>query len=172
MKQQMFVINGRGGSGKDTFVGFCRIHGLKYNAGVMNISTVDRVKMAAELLGWDGSKDYKNRKFLSDLKDISTAMFDGPFNYIEARWESALKFKNNMAMFVHCREPQEIDRLVKSFKAQTVLVERNGIGEYGNHADDNVNNFAYDHYIENHGILIDLNVKAGLFMKNAFSELE
>ena len=36
----------------------------------MNISSVDKVKEAAKVLaGWNGEKDEKSRKFLSDLKD-------------------------------------------------------------------------------------------------------
>ena len=48
--KQIIIINGSGGVGKDTFVEFCK----KY-ARVLNISSVDKVKEAANILtGWNG----------------------------------------------------------------------------------------------------------------------
>ena len=52
MKKRVVIINGGGGSGKDTFVEFCAKH-----AKVINISSVDKVKEAAKILvGWNGEK--------------------------------------------------------------------------------------------------------------------
>ena len=62
--KEIVVINGSVGVGKDTFVQFCAEY-----APIMNISSVDKVKEAAKVLaGWNGEKDEKSRKFLSDLK--------------------------------------------------------------------------------------------------------
>ena len=63
MKKQIIILNGTGGSGKDTFISLC----LKY-ASCMSISSVDKVYEAASLLGWTGTKTDKDRKFLADLK--------------------------------------------------------------------------------------------------------
>jgi len=54
MKKQIVVINGTGGSGKDTFVEFCSKYGK-----VMNFSSVDKVKEVARVIGWDGKKNRK-----------------------------------------------------------------------------------------------------------------
>ena len=59
----VIVINGVGGVGKDTL---CDIASKYYK--VMNVSSVDPIKDAARILGWDGAKEPKDRKFLSDLK--------------------------------------------------------------------------------------------------------
>ena len=63
MNKNIIVINGTGGSGKDTFVEYVS----KY-AKVYNFSSVDKVKEIAKLIGWTGTKTDKDRKFLSDLK--------------------------------------------------------------------------------------------------------
>lgn len=77
MEKQIVIINGTGGSGKDTFVQFCS----KYNK-VMNFSSIDKVKEIARLIGWDGKKTEKDRKFLSDLKKLTTEYNDMAFNSI------------------------------------------------------------------------------------------
>ena len=63
MKKQIIVINGTGGCGKTTFVELTQKYGK-----VINFSSVDKVKEVAKLIGWDGKKTEKDRKFLSDLK--------------------------------------------------------------------------------------------------------
>ena len=65
--KQIVIINGTGGCGKDTFVSFVS----KYKR-VYNFSSIDKVKEIAKLIGWDGGKTDKDRKFLSDLKKLTT----------------------------------------------------------------------------------------------------
>ena len=76
------VINGAGGTGKDSFV----LAAVRYLAELgytaSNYSSVDQVKAAALYLGWDGVKDEKGRQFLSDLKDLATRNYDGPMLYM------------------------------------------------------------------------------------------
>ncbi len=47
MEKQIIIINGTGGSGKDTFVEFCSKYG-----SIMNFSSIDKVKEIATLIGW------------------------------------------------------------------------------------------------------------------------
>ena len=87
MNKQVFIINGSGGVGKDTFVDLVD-HNLshKYRYLTMNFSSVDKVKKVAEIIGWDVySKTEKDRKFLSDLKLLCTEYNDMPFNDIVYR---------------------------------------------------------------------------------------
>lgn len=87
--KEIVVINGSGGVGKDTFVQFCGEY-----APIMNISSVDKVKEAAKVLaGWNGEKDEKSRKFLSDLKELGIEYNDAPFKYIS---NMAEEFKNQI----------------------------------------------------------------------------
>lgn len=71
----IIVINGRGGVGKDTLCDFVK---EKYDDtyGVQNISSITRIKEIAKDIGWDGNKDEKGRKFLSDLKKALTEYGD------------------------------------------------------------------------------------------------
>ena len=79
MNKKIVIINGSGGVGKDTFVDFC-----KEFTNVRNISSVDKVKEAAKILvNWNGEKDEKSRKLLSDLKRISVEYNDYPNVYIK-----------------------------------------------------------------------------------------
>lgn len=58
MNKKIIVINGTGGSGKDTFVEYVS----KY-AKVYNFSSVDKVKEIAKLIGWTGTKLIKTVNF-------------------------------------------------------------------------------------------------------------
>ena len=78
MDKNIIVINGTGGSGKDTFVEYVS----KY-AKVYNFSSVDKVKEIAKLIGWTGTKTDKDRKFLSDLKAGDRDIFVRRYWYMD-----------------------------------------------------------------------------------------
>ena len=74
---QYIIVGGFPRSGKSTFVSYCReILGENYT---LDISTVDLVKSLAVKAGWDGTKTPKNRKFLSDLKQLLIEWDDIPY---------------------------------------------------------------------------------------------
>ena len=64
---RVVIVNGTGGSGKDTFVKLCCE--TKYGVATKpkHISTVDKVKEVALTMGWTGEKTEKDRIFLSNL---------------------------------------------------------------------------------------------------------
>ena len=108
MNKQVIIINGTGGSGKDTFVEFC----AKY-AKVVNISSVDLVKDAAKILvGWNGEKDEKSRKLLVDLKQLSIEYNDAPTKYIQEQYDKFIN-TNSDYLFIHIREISEICKIKK-----------------------------------------------------------
>lgn len=165
----VFVINGRGGAGKDQFVKyFTEFAGEDF---VLNISTVDYIKEIASSLGWDGIKDNLSRKYLSDLKDMATYWGDIPFNdvYKKTQWfDYTLKsLQGNQLgfVFIHCREPKEIQRIKEKFDydVYTILIRRDMLKFYGNHADDEVENYTYDFTINNFGTLEELRTAAEKF---------
>ena len=90
--------------------------------GIMGgkISTIDFVKRVATQVGWNGLKEPKDRKFLSDLKDLLTEYNDAPFTIVEKQIrQSYFHFNKEMGVpedrivfFVHCREPKEIQKFV------------------------------------------------------------
>ena len=76
---KIFIVNGKGGVGKDTLEKMVIDIAAENNKIVKKISTIDYVKNIASIIGWDGTKDLKNRRFLSDLKDALTRWDDKPY---------------------------------------------------------------------------------------------
>jgi hypothetical protein len=158
--KRVFIINGSATSGKDTFVDF--ITNVSLSKPVFKISSVDRVKEAAKLLGWNGVKDEIGRQFLVELKDLSTKFYDGPVAYMEEQIDKG----PDGIYFLMIREPEEITRFVAENEymgIKTILVKRGDIKTFHNHADKNVSNYNYDFVIENNGTLEELEKKAALF---------
>lgn len=161
----IFVINGYPLSGKDSFaknLSLC----LKEKYWQCNdYSSVDEIKEAATLLGWDGVKDEKNRLFLSKLKDMGTIYFNSPLKYMQRMVvEFKEKYSKGVIIF-HIREPEEIFKFKEIYpETKTIFMKRNNKQEvYGNHADQNVENYTYDITIHNNEGLQELRDKARLF---------
>ncbi len=161
MKKQVIIINGTGGSGKDTFVSFCSEF-----SKVTNISSVDIVKEAAKILvGWNGEKDEKSRKLLVDLKQLSIEYNDAPTKYIKEQYE-IFKKDDSEYLFIHIREVKEIEKIKKILNAKTLLVKNPRVSLItSNNADKNVYKYHYDYVIENVGTLDDLREKARKFVQ-------
>lgn len=160
MSKKVFIINGSGGVGKDTF---CEYVG--HYAKVKVISSIDLVKDYASKMGWNGSKTPRDRKFLSDLKDLLTRYNDYPFRDI---CQKVLWFKedDNEFLFIHIREPEEIDRAKREFNAHTILMVNDNVkGIYSNHADARVLEYNYDIVVDNSGTLKDLEIIAKDFVE-------
>lgn len=150
----LVVLNGRARAGKDYFASSVAAN---YNGHCAVISSVDEVKLAARHLGWDGVKDERGRHFLSDLKDMATREYDGPMNNMALRIDKICSEWHWPIIFVMIREPEEIVKFCKRFPdAITLLVRRDGLEEFSNHADSNVENYNYDIIVENNGTLEDL----------------
>lgn len=169
----IWIINGEGGCGKDTFVQY--VQDIVGAHRVLNISTVDYVKQVAESLGWKGTKTQDDRKYLSDLKQILTYWGDVPFtrtvNHVEG-WLAELKeygIKDGY-VFIHCREPKEIQRLVDRLGANTILIDREQNIFFKNYSDANVHNYKYDYVVDNNGSLDDLHIKAIEFVEKKKAE--
>jgi dephospho-CoA kinase len=161
IKKKIIIINGSGGVGKDTFVEFCKPY-----ANITNVSSVDKIKEAAFILGWDCGKTEEDRKFLSDLKILSTGYNNFPYEYVKKCIENFREDRHSYTMFIHVREPQEIDKIKKDFGCITLLIKNiNKRTISSNMADANVENYNYDHIINNDGSLDDLKRKAITFMK-------
>lgn len=169
MNKQIFVINGSGGVGKDTFVELVSVElndKLKRFHTVINFSSVDKVKEIARQIGWDGKKTEKDRKFLSDLKTLTSEYCDMPFESMRSKVDEFLRDKDSVFLFLHIREPEEITRAVKEFKARTILVIRNSVKHItSNMSDKNIFNYDYDFVINNCGTKNELKNKAQKFIQ-------
>jgi len=142
------VINGMGGVGKDTL---CRFAAERYKTE--NISSITPIKELAAVCGWQGGKSDRDRKFLSDLKALTAEYNDYPTNYLLARYRAFLSSDDEL-LFVHIREPGEIEKFVRKTDggAITLLVrggERFARAAYGNASDDGVEDYPYDYVFVN-----------------------
>ena len=154
MNKVAIVINGAGGVGKDTL---CELAAKHFK--VKNISSITPIKEIASLCGWDGTKDNKARKFLSDLKKLCVEFNDYPTVWAKCEYDEFLRSEAEI-MFVHIREPEEIKKFVDATggAARTLLVrggKRMSCEKYGNVSDDGVENYSYDFYFMNDSTLED-----------------
>ena len=164
MKKLVIVINGAGGVGKDTLCDFA-----KEEFKVTNISSITPIKEIASLCGWDGRKDDKSRKFLSDLKLLTVEYNDFPTVWATERYFEFLSSDSEI-MFVHIREKEEIAKFVSATdgEAKTLLIrggDRMSSEKYGNVSDDGVEDYAYDYYYTNDKALEIAEVEFVEFLK-------
>lgn len=151
------IINGTGSAGKDEFIKKCKI----FDDSVETISTIDYVKSLAKHAGWDGKKDDRGRRFLSDLKDALIRYDDSPFK----QTISNAKAFDNKTVFIHCREPDEILKLKNELSATTLLITNKSVdGTIENHADKDVFSYEYDYVVDNSGTIGDLIISANIFL--------
>ena len=151
MEKTVFVINGKGGVGKDTL---CRMAGRAFR--VMNVSSITPIKRLASQCGWKGEKTDRARKFLSDLKQLTVEYNDFPTAWIYDKYEKFLESDKEI-LFVHIREPEEIEKFVARTegRARTLLIRggerfsQKRQGAYGNRSDDSVEEYTYDHVFMN-----------------------
>ena len=135
-----------------------------------NYSSVSKVKEVAKHIGWTGSKTEKDRKFLSDLKLLTTEYNDMPLNDMKSFANNFMSGNYNIPrmLFLHIREPEEITKAVNAFKeynVKTVLVKRDSVKHItSNMADENVYNYDYDIVINNNGTLDDLKEQTRAFL--------
>lgn len=163
---KVILINGSGGSGKDTVVELVSSY-LKNKYSIENISTIDEIKRIARSMGWDNQKDEKGRQFLADLKQAWTKYNNGANEEVLKTLCNYNAYENyspkEYVIFVHCREPEALAWFKEKLKNHkisvcTLIVKRENIIEFFNDADQNVTQFDYDITLINHGDLEDLEV--------------
>lgn len=169
-KLKIVIINGQGGVGKDLFINYCN----DYYAFLYSYSTVDFIKSIANTCGWKGTKTPADRKMLSELKRVLKEWDDIPYKktqeFIEIAQNHAKFSEKDEILFIHCREPEEIQRLKDEFNAITVLIRRPEVEkEWGNLSDDEVFDFFYDYIIINRTIE-ELKQSAQTFIETINSE--
>lgn len=161
---KVIVINGSNSTGKDKFA---RLFSEHYFGKVSNISSVDHIKNAAkEYFGWDGKKSDDSRKFLSDLKNLCREYNNGPFQYVVDK----IKEKNCDVNFVHCREPEEIQKFKEYYKDDfiSIILKKDDRYVADNDADKNVSNYNYDFEIDNNSDIDNLEKQVINFISKCF----
>ena len=167
MKKTVIIINGKGGVGKDTLCDFVSNH-----FRTKKISSITPILTIAKAGGWNGNKDDKSRKLLSDLKYLFTNYNDLSFNYLKSQTEESLLTSDEI-LFIHMREPEEIRKYLKyatekQLTCKTLLIKRDELEQkvYGNDADDMVDYYHYDTIYKNNLPLTEAEKDFITFFKN------
>lgn len=167
MKKTVIIINGKGGVGKDTLCDFIS----KYYP-TRKISSITPILTIAKAGGWNGEKDDKSRKLLSDLKHLFTNYNDLSLNYLKSQTEESLLTSDEI-LFIHMREPEEISKYLKyatekQLTCKTLLIKRDELEQkvYGNDADDMVDYYHYDAIYKNNLPLAEAEKDFITFFKN------
>lgn len=160
----VIIINGKGGVGKDAF---CEVTSRYYK--VKTISSITPIKEIAKANGWNGKKDKKSRKFLSDLKRVFIEYNDLPNKYLLHQYRDFINDKETEILFVHIREADEIQKFKQQIECCCVslLVENPliDITYFGNDSDDLVNSMDYDYCFINDIPLSRMETKVVEFVK-------
>lgn len=160
MKKVIFIVNGKPRAGKDTFA-----YMLKKHTKVFKYSSIDIIKRIATVCGWNGAKTEKDRKFLSDLKRMTTEYSDLAFNdlKIQVSWFKG-DDKKYEVMLIDVREPEEIERACKAFGAKSIFIENINVKDVTtNESDLRVEEYEYDYVIKNNGDLKDFEKEIAKF---------
>lgn len=165
------IINGVARSGKDTFIAMCGQH-----TAVKNISSIDQLNDFARQIGWDGNKNDKYRKFISELKQLVVNFNDAPTNYLLSQIK--LHQASDGVLFMHVREATEIAKIQRysPLRVITLKIVRNvAVPQNSADLDASGGYRHYDYVIYNYTTLFDLANEAKLFvdqlMKNYKGEL-
>ena len=158
MNKLVIVINGSGGVGKDTL---CELASKHFR--VYNVSSITPIKEIASRCGWNGAKDDRSRRFLSDLKALLVGYNNYPTIWAKERFLEFMD-SDDQIMFLHIREPEEIAKFVEATGgvARTLLIrggDRMTKAHYGNRSDDEVENYNYDLYFTNDKTLPEAEVE-------------
>lgn len=160
--KMVFVVNGKPRAGKDTFAQI-----LNKYMNVYKYSSVTKVKEIAKLCGWDGSKEERDRKFLHELKMLTSAYSDMAHYDIITEVQKFFDGEIDADVFiVDIREPEEIQRFVEKVPALTIFIDNDRVPEItSNAADANVKNYTYDFHIDNNGTLEEFEDNIKIFLE-------
>lgn len=154
-----YLINGVGRSGKNTFIEYVEeiINKEYLQIQVIDHSTVDRVKEAMELLGWNrNDKSDEARNFMSELKNLSEEFNNFPNNECVDMIKMIVEDPHNFGdyfVFFHVREAKNIkelkERIMGLCEIKSILIEREDHVAPNCDKDDpkNINSISYNiHY--------------------------
>lgn len=160
--KMIFIVNGKPRAGKDTFAEILNRYMVVYK-----YSAVTKVKEIAMQCGWNGKKEERDRKFLHELKMLTSEYSDMSYQDVV---NEINKYRNGEieadVFVVDIREPEEIKRLVEEVGAITIFIENNNVPAItSNAADANVENYEYDFVIQNNGTMKDFENDIKIFME-------
>lgn len=162
----IFIVNGHPRAGKDTFTDI-----LGELVPVYKYSIIDKVKKIAKFIGWKGYKREIDRKFLFDLKNLTSEYNDMAFMDVYDKVKEFYEDDSKSIMFIDMREPEDIERAKRVFGARTIFIKNDRVKPITtNPADAGVENYEYDFIIENNGTLEDFKDNIRKFYYGEFLE--
>ena len=142
-RKRIIVINGKGGSGKDTLVReFHNYVSKQYHSDIcMNITAIRPVELligkirslsdefSAPMCKYETEKSDEYRALMHTLKVETDKYCDLSYSYlmnvVTKKWLNDINVK---WLFVHIREPENIERFVSSMKAiQNYMLDRKSV---------------------------------------------
>lgn len=156
------VLNGSGGVGKDEFV-----KAMSQYVKIYNYSTIDTYKkIAKDCFNWDGVKDEKGRRLLSDLKIAAIRYNNAPIEELKEVYNDVNKCCLAEVFICMCRDIEEIEKIKSEFyNVKIALVTNDNVPPIlSNVADKNVLEAKYDVIIDNSGSLEQLSASAYTFL--------
>jgi hypothetical protein len=162
---KVILLNGSAEAGKGTFVDAVKALAAEDGLIVCNPSTVNSVKLACSFMGAQNEpKTDKKRRLWNKVKAAWTEFNDGPFRESLVTID-ALNKSGHHIVFLDVREPSELEKYRDHFgdECLALLLTNPRPPVPDNDADQHVNDFQYDHTIENHGGLKALNEAARIF---------
>ena len=147
--KKVIIINGSGGSGKDTFIKIAKELFEIKDFEIANVSSIDPIKRALrKYYGWDGkNKSDEWRRKMVALKE-KYAKKDLPTHYLIDKINKV----NNGVVFLHIREPHEIEKITNRIKeAHTLHITRPQVSVPNTTSDMITTEYKYDTSIVNDG---------------------
>lgn len=171
-KQAIVIINGKGGVGKDTLINAV----MKSGVMVFNASSITPIKDMCDGLNKKDVKDLAYRNLLAKVKKAVDVYYEAEneISYtneylIKAMtlWHAQTQINKPeySVLFVHIREPENIRSFIKEAHKKkatwndkiymTSLLVRSdrSLDTYGNPADDDLNDYAYDFIYDSKGTI-------------------
>lgn len=178
ISKSIFIINGCGRSGKDTFVHMCKDAMMGTMYCVENISSIDTVrKMLKKTFCYNpDDKSDEARKMLSDIKK-SIEEYDGSITTEMINKSKLFKYdiSNDSSLFIHIREPESISHYKDRYldpAVKTILIRNPNITPIeSNDSDKFVEDYHYDLIIDNDGSLEEFKSKAEHFIENCWKRI-
>jgi hypothetical protein len=113
---KVIIINGKGGSGKDTLIELTKD---LFDGKVIKIDHAVLAKKAYQILGWKGEKSKEDRAVLEYLTDVSSEngfVFKVNMEFIERNIFLSQKSGVGKIIFICCRKESHIKEYVKNLK--------------------------------------------------------
>lgn len=160
--KKIIALNGMATCGKTTIAKM-----ISRYVATKNISSIDPYRNIPYMLGFEeGDKGEEYRFMLSKIKELSIDLNDYPLQYVSEKIEGFYEDDSLEILLVDIREVEEIAKLkLKYPELITLLVRNSNVKQLtSNDSDRYVEDYPYQHIIDNSGTLEELEESVKLFL--------